>query len=68
MNIRRTNKDLNTINVEVHTRVSLTCYTKILCSQFGLLSDCASLQMMEHVVSGIEDLCGQWSHYYWKDK
>ncbi|XP_075897898.1 sodium/hydrogen exchanger 2-like isoform X2 [Nelusetta ayraudi] len=44
MNIRRTNKDLNTINVEVHTRV------------------------MEHVVSGIEDLCGQWSHYYWKDK
>ncbi|KAM3857085.1 sodium/hydrogen exchanger 2-like [Diretmus argenteus] len=44
MNIRRTNKDLNTINVEIHTRV------------------------MEHVVSGIEDLCGQWSHYYWKDK
>lgn len=29
---------------------------------------CASLQVMEHVVSGIEDLCGQWSHYYWKDK
>uniref|UniRef100_A0A3P8TL83 Sodium/hydrogen exchanger n=1 Tax=Amphiprion percula TaxID=161767 RepID=A0A3P8TL83_AMPPE len=44
INIRRTNKDLNTINVEVHTR------------------------MMEHVVCGIEDLCGQWSHYYWKDK
>ncbi|GAA6224201.1 sodium/hydrogen exchanger 2-like [Lates japonicus] len=44
LNIRKTNKDLNTINVEVHTR------------------------MMEHVVSGIEDLCGQWSHYYWKDK
>uniref|UniRef100_A0A8C4IWV4 Sodium/hydrogen exchanger n=1 Tax=Dicentrarchus labrax TaxID=13489 RepID=A0A8C4IWV4_DICLA len=44
INIRRTNKDLHTINVEVHTRV------------------------MEHVVCGIEDLCGQWSHYYWKDK
>ncbi|XP_068612346.1 sodium/hydrogen exchanger 2-like [Brachionichthys hirsutus] len=44
MNIRRTNKDLNTINVEIHTR------------------------MMEHVVCGVEDLCGQWSHYYWKDK
>ncbi|KAG7236161.1 hypothetical protein INR49_001271 [Caranx melampygus] len=44
LNIRRTNKDLNTINVEVHGRV------------------------MEHIVSGIEDLCGQWSHYYWKDK
>ncbi|KAK5847982.1 hypothetical protein PBY51_017069 [Eleginops maclovinus] len=44
MNIRKTNKDLNTINVEVHSR------------------------MMEHVVCGIEDLCGQWSHYYWKDK
>ncbi|XP_041822134.1 sodium/hydrogen exchanger 2-like isoform X2 [Chelmon rostratus] len=44
INIRRTNKDLNTINVEVHTRV------------------------MEHIVCGIEDLCGQWSHYYWKDK
>ncbi|KAM6957981.1 sodium/hydrogen exchanger 2-like [Tautogolabrus adspersus] len=44
VNIRRTNKDLNTINVEVHTRV------------------------MEHVVSGIEDLCGQWSRFYWKDK
>ncbi|CAN9498437.1 unnamed protein product [Ophioblennius macclurei] len=44
MNIRRTNKDLNTINEEVHTRI------------------------MEHVVCGIEDLCGQWSHYYWKDK
>ncbi|KAJ0062382.1 hypothetical protein NL108_010989 [Boleophthalmus pectinirostris] len=23
---------------------------------------------MEHIVSGIEDLCGQWGHYYWKDK
>ncbi|XP_062270909.1 sodium/hydrogen exchanger 2-like [Scomber scombrus] len=44
INIRRTNKDLNNINVEVHNRV------------------------MEHIVSGIEDLCGQWSHYYWKDK
>ncbi|XP_075950791.1 sodium/hydrogen exchanger 2-like [Anarhichas minor] len=44
MNIRKTNKDQNTINMEVHTR------------------------MMEHVLSGIEDLCGQWSHYYWKDK
>uniref|UniRef100_A0A8C2X3C3 Sodium/hydrogen exchanger n=1 Tax=Cyclopterus lumpus TaxID=8103 RepID=A0A8C2X3C3_CYCLU len=44
MNIRKTNKDVNNINVEVHTR------------------------MMEHVLSGIEDLCGQWSHYYWKDK
>nr|XP_046238859.1 sodium/hydrogen exchanger 2-like [Scatophagus argus] len=44
LNIRRTNKDLHTINVEVHTRA------------------------MEHIVSGVEDLCGQWSHYYWKDK
>ncbi|XP_077585593.1 sodium/hydrogen exchanger 2-like [Stigmatopora nigra] len=44
MNIRRTNKDLGTINVEIHNRV------------------------MEHIVCGIEDLCGQWSHYYWKDK
>ncbi|XP_069554418.1 sodium/hydrogen exchanger 2-like [Brachyistius frenatus] len=44
MNIRRTHKDLSTINVEIHTRI------------------------MEHAVCGIEDLCGQWSHYYWKDK
>lgn len=27
-----------------------------------------AVQVMEHVVCGIEDLCGQWSHYYWKDK
>uniref|UniRef100_A0A3Q3XQZ3 Sodium/hydrogen exchanger n=1 Tax=Mola mola TaxID=94237 RepID=A0A3Q3XQZ3_MOLML len=44
INIRRTNKDLHTINVEIHSR------------------------LMEHVVCGVEDLCGQWSHYYWKDK
>ncbi|XP_077426646.1 sodium/hydrogen exchanger 2-like isoform X1 [Vanacampus margaritifer] len=44
INIRRTNKDFDTINVEIHNRV------------------------MEHIVCGIEDLCGQWSHYYWKDK
>ncbi|KAJ8409996.1 hypothetical protein AAFF_G00210370 [Aldrovandia affinis] len=44
MNVRRTNRKLTSINVEVHTRV------------------------MEHTVAGIEDLCGQWSHYYWKDK
>ncbi|XP_038137993.1 sodium/hydrogen exchanger 2-like [Cyprinodon tularosa] len=42
--IRRTNKDLNTINVEIHTRT------------------------MEHLICGVEDLCGQWGHYYWKDK
>ncbi|XP_030643458.1 sodium/hydrogen exchanger 2 [Chanos chanos] len=44
MNVRKTNRKLETINVEIHTRV------------------------MEHTVAGIEDLCGQWSHYYWKDK
>ncbi|XP_074521127.1 sodium/hydrogen exchanger 2-like [Halichoeres trimaculatus] len=44
LNVRKTNKDLNTINVEVHTRA------------------------MEHIISGIEDLCGQWSRFYWKDK
>ncbi|CAB1434671.1 unnamed protein product [Pleuronectes platessa] len=44
LNIRRTNKVLTSINVEIHSRT------------------------MEHVVCGIEDLCGQWSHYYWKDK
>ncbi|XP_041127708.1 sodium/hydrogen exchanger 2-like [Polyodon spathula] len=44
LNVRRTNRKLMTINVEIHSRA------------------------MEHTVAGIEDLCGQWSHYYWKDK
>ncbi|KAJ0005508.1 hypothetical protein NQD34_015402 [Periophthalmus magnuspinnatus] len=44
INVRRTNRNLETINVEVHCR------------------------LMEHTVAGIEDLCGQWSHFYWKDK
>ncbi|KAJ8013282.1 hypothetical protein DPEC_G00051630 [Dallia pectoralis] len=44
INVRRTNRNLNTINVEVHSR------------------------LMEHAVAGIEDLCGQWGHFYWKDK
>ncbi|XP_067299552.1 sodium/hydrogen exchanger 2 [Pseudorasbora parva] len=44
MNVRKTNRNLETINVEIHKRI------------------------MEHTVAGIEDLCGQWSHYYWKDK
>ncbi|XP_067372871.1 sodium/hydrogen exchanger 2 [Channa argus] len=25
-------------------------------------------RLMEHTVAGIEDVCGQWSHYYLKDK
>ncbi|XP_033984840.1 sodium/hydrogen exchanger 2 [Trematomus bernacchii] len=44
INVRRTNRDLDTINAEVHSRI------------------------MEHTMAGIEDLCGQWSHFYWKDK
>ncbi|XP_041114806.1 sodium/hydrogen exchanger 2-like [Polyodon spathula] len=44
LNIRRSNKNLMTINMEIHGRA------------------------MEHTMAGIEDLCGQWSHYYWKDK
>ncbi|KAL0963495.1 hypothetical protein UPYG_G00307180 [Umbra pygmaea] len=44
INVRRTNRNLKTINIEVHSR------------------------LMEHAVAGIEDLCGQWGHYYWKDK
>ncbi|KAL2081126.1 hypothetical protein ACEWY4_022979 [Coilia grayii] len=44
MNVRKTNRNLESINVEVHTR------------------------LMEHTIAGIEDLCGQWSHHYWKDK
>ncbi|MBN3299652.1 SL9A2 protein, partial [Amia calva] len=47
MNVRRTNRKLNTINFEIHSRFP---------------------QVMEHTIVGIEDLCGQWSHYYWKDK
>nr|XP_046260168.1 sodium/hydrogen exchanger 2 [Scatophagus argus] len=44
INVRRTNRNLETINVEIHCR------------------------LMEHTIAGIEDLCGQWSHFYWKDK
>uniref|UniRef100_A0A3P9AG73 Sodium/hydrogen exchanger n=1 Tax=Esox lucius TaxID=8010 RepID=A0A3P9AG73_ESOLU len=44
INVRRTNRNLDTINVEVHSR------------------------LMEHAIAGIEDICGQWGHYYWKDK
>ncbi|XP_067108262.1 sodium/hydrogen exchanger 2 [Osmerus mordax] len=44
LNVRRTNRNLDTINVEVHAR------------------------LMEHTIAGIEDLCGQWGHFYWKDK
>ncbi|KAF3843425.1 hypothetical protein F7725_002274 [Dissostichus mawsoni] len=44
INVRRTNRDLDTINAEIHSRI------------------------MEHTMAGIEDLCGQWSHFYWKDK
>ncbi|KAM8856699.1 sodium/hydrogen exchanger 2 [Spinachia spinachia] len=44
INVRRTNRNLDTINVEIHCR------------------------LMDHTIAGIEDLCGQWSHFYWKDK
>ncbi|XP_038576761.1 sodium/hydrogen exchanger 2 isoform X1 [Micropterus salmoides] len=44
INVRRTNRNLDNINVEIHCR------------------------LMEHTVAGIEDLCGQWGHFYWKDK
>ncbi|TNN04354.1 hypothetical protein fugu_001383 [Takifugu bimaculatus] len=44
INVRRTNRNLDTINVEIHCR------------------------LMEHTIAGIEDLCGQWSRHYWKDK
>ncbi|KAK5607881.1 hypothetical protein CRENBAI_009474 [Crenichthys baileyi] len=44
INVRRTNRNVETINVEIHSR------------------------LMEHTMAGIEDLCGQWSHFYWKDK
>uniref|UniRef100_A0A3P9D6B9 Sodium/hydrogen exchanger n=1 Tax=Maylandia zebra TaxID=106582 RepID=A0A3P9D6B9_9CICH len=44
INVRRTNRNLETINVEIHCR------------------------LMEHTMAGIEDLCGQWSRFYWKDK
>lgn len=41
---------------------------KIFTLIFGLINILCFAQVMEHIVSGIEDLCGQWSHYYWKDK
>ncbi|XP_029315658.1 sodium/hydrogen exchanger 2 [Cottoperca gobio] len=44
INVRRTIRNLDTINAEIHSR------------------------LMEHTIAGIEDLCGQWSHFYWKDK
>nr|XP_015821634.2 sodium/hydrogen exchanger 2 [Nothobranchius furzeri] len=44
INVRRTNRKEDLINVEIHRR------------------------MMEHTMTGIEDICGQWSHFYWKDK
>ncbi|XP_077584660.1 sodium/hydrogen exchanger 2 [Stigmatopora nigra] len=44
INVRRTNRNLDTINAEIHCRV------------------------MEHTIAGIEDVCGHWSRFYWKDK
>ncbi|XP_037646422.1 sodium/hydrogen exchanger 2 [Sebastes umbrosus] len=44
INVRRTNRNLDTINAEIHCR------------------------LIEHTIAGLEDLCGQWSHFYWKDK
>ncbi|XP_036453511.1 sodium/hydrogen exchanger 2 [Colossoma macropomum] len=44
MNVRKTNRNLGTINVEIHSR------------------------LMEHIIAGVEDLCGQWSHHSLKDK
>uniref|UniRef100_A0A3Q3J363 Sodium/hydrogen exchanger n=1 Tax=Monopterus albus TaxID=43700 RepID=A0A3Q3J363_MONAL len=44
INIRKTNRNLYTINAEIHCR------------------------LMDHTVAGIEDICGQYGHFYWKDK
>uniref|UniRef100_UPI00398E8B3A sodium/hydrogen exchanger 2-like n=1 Tax=Pristiophorus japonicus TaxID=55135 RepID=UPI00398E8B3A len=26
------------------------------------------IRFFDHLLAGIEDICGQWSHYYWRDK
>ncbi|XP_061580604.1 sodium/hydrogen exchanger 2 [Cololabis saira] len=36
--------------------------------KFGTISVEIHSRLMEHTMAGIEDLCGQWSHFYWKDK
>ncbi|XP_061923159.1 sodium/hydrogen exchanger 2-like [Entelurus aequoreus] len=44
INVCRTNRNLETINVEVYCR------------------------LIENTIAGIEDLCRQWSHFYWKEE
>ncbi|KAM6934024.1 LOW QUALITY PROTEIN: sodium/hydrogen exchanger 2 [Xenentodon cancila] len=36
--------------------------------KFDTISVEIHTRLMEHTMAGIEDLCGQWSHFYWKDK
>ncbi|XP_043547667.1 sodium/hydrogen exchanger 2 [Chiloscyllium plagiosum] len=26
------------------------------------------IRFFDHLLAGVEDICGQWSHYYWRDK
>eukprot|EP00062_Callorhinchus_milii_P003052 gi/632939868/ref/XP_007883407.1/ PREDICTED: sodium/hydrogen exchanger 2-like [Callorhinchus milii] len=26
------------------------------------------IRCLDHLLAGVEDICGQWNHYYWKDK
>lgn len=71
INVRRTNRNLDTINVEIHCRV---CRRRRRAVKYDALCFHAVLtfllcsQLMEHTIAGIEDLCGQWSRHYWKDK
>lgn len=45
------------VAAETSLCVFVQCWYVSLCSQ-----------LMEHTIAGIEDLCGQWSRHYWKDK
>ncbi|CAH2314774.1 sodium hydrogen exchanger 2-like [Pelobates cultripes] len=32
------------------------------------VSEQVHIRLLDHLVAGIEDVCGHWGHYYWKDK
>lgn len=67
--VKKKKENKESINEEIHTQVRLIVSSVIKGALFTEKpQNDLSLQFLDHLLTGIECICGHYGHHHWKDK
>lgn len=68
LEVKKKKENKGSINEEIHTQVRLTILFQSFRCSTEKTPNYLSLQFLDHLLTGIECICGHYGHHHWKDK